>query len=111
MIKTDAPIMQSWYADAEVEISPERRAFLARKGQRLYGKYCDTKGRGICAESFAEYHVWRGELAVVRDFLDFLDTQLDMLRDTSDPAAMEQQRITEQLLQRIRAMVTEGEPQ
>ena len=34
-------------------LAPERRAMLANKGRRLYGKYCGTRGRGICAESFA----------------------------------------------------------
>ena len=101
MIKSDAPIMQSWYEDTEIQVSPERRAFLARKGQRLYGKYCGTDGRGICAESFAEYHVWRGELVVVHDFLAFLDMQLDAVQDT------ERLHMTVRLVERIRAMVEE----
>lgn len=72
MIKSDAAIMQTVFQDEEVEVSAERRALLACKGQRLYDKYCGTKGRGICAESFAEYHIWRGEWVVARDFLVYL---------------------------------------
>ena len=60
-------------------LSPERRAFLAEKGRTLYGKYCGTKGRGICCESFAQYHFERGEDDAVRDLLLFLRAQLDRL--------------------------------
>jgi len=41
------------------DMGPERRASLADKGRRLYGKFCGTGGRGICAESFAVYHISR----------------------------------------------------
>jgi hypothetical protein len=104
MIKTDTPIMQTLYQEDEVEVSSERRASLAYKGQRLYGKYCGTKGRGICAESFAEYHIWRGEYAVVRDFLVFLDGQLDQLHQSAStsPAISAQLEMTERLVGRIR---------
>ena len=45
----------------QVGLSPEVRARLAQKGRILYGKFCGTGGRGICAESFALHHIWRGE--------------------------------------------------
>ena len=80
MIKSDTPVMQEVFQFSEVNVSPERRAFLAQKGRLLYGKYCGTHGRGICSESFAEYHIWRGELVVVRDFLAFLKIQIESLR-------------------------------
>lgn len=71
--------------DAErTQLAPERRAMLARKGQLLYGKYCGTKGHGICAENFALYHLRLGEVDVVRDQLAFLEDQLARLR-TDDP--------------------------
>jgi hypothetical protein len=111
MIKTSAPIMQVSFQDSEVNVSEERRAFLARKGQLLYGKYCGTKGHGICAESFAEYHVWRGELIIVRDLLAYLYTQRESLwqttqpdRETTDLLAM-----TDQLIERIEVLI--GEPE
>jgi hypothetical protein len=72
--------MQTIHEDEEVEVPPERRALLAIKGQRLYAKYCGTKGRGICAESFAEYHIWRGELVIARDLLVYLNAQIVCLR-------------------------------
>src|SRR5258707_10397860 len=107
MIKTDAVVMQAAFQSSEVTISAERRASLARKGQILYGKYCGTHGEGICSESFAEYHIWRGELVVARDFLIFLKTQRNLLQQTEsfesrfDRRAAEQLRITEGLIQRI----------
>ncbi len=107
MIKKDAPVLQSLYSDFEVEVPPDRRAMLAIKGQRLYGKYCGTKGHGICAESFAEYHIWRGELVVARDFLIFLDTQLECLRRTSPctPQLQQQFAMTERLIERIQSLL------
>ena len=57
------------------ELAPERRAMLAEKGRRLYGKFCGTRGRGICAESFAVYHLGRGEAVVAADLLAYLETQ------------------------------------
>src|SRR5260221_14423702 len=107
MIKTDAAVMQKSYQSLEVTISAERRSTLARKGQTLYGKYCGTHGEGICSESFAEYHIWRGELVVARDFVIFLKTQRDLLQQATsfesrfDSRAAEQLRITEGLIQRI----------
>ncbi len=109
MIKSDAPMIQEAFQISEVIVSPERRAFLAQKGRLLYGKYCGTHGRGICSESFAEYHIWRGELVVVGDFLVFLKTQIESLREKaeSDVNAADQLSITEQLVERIEALLEE----
>jgi hypothetical protein len=109
MIKSDAPIMQSVFQDEEVAVSPERRAILACKGQRLYDKYCGTKGRGICAESFAEYHIWRGEWVIARDFLVYLHVQVDLLRRSTSfaPALEAQLAMTERLIARISALLGE----
>ncbi len=109
MIKSDAPVMQEVFQISEVTVSPERRAFLALKGRLLYGKYCGTHGRGICSESFAEYHIWRGELVVVRDFLAFLKAEIEPLRQKSetDVNVADQFTITEQLIERIEALLEE----
>lgn len=109
MIKTDAAVMQDSHRTEEVSISTERRAFLARKGQMLYGKYCGTQGHGICAESFAEYHIWRGELVVARDFLAFLSAQVESLRQEAvlDIESANQLDITEQLVGRIEVLLRE----
>ncbi|GEM_PF-923733 len=109
MIKPDAPIMQELRQDDEIAVSTERRDALVRKGEALYDKYCGTRGCGICAESFAEYHIWRGEYSVARDFLVFLDAQLTALRDIVAPSAeeAEQQRMTEGLITRIQALLGE----
>mgnify|MGYP006264703977 CR=1 FL=1 len=113
MIKTDAAIMQDCFQPQEIEVPDERRVFLARKGQLLYGKYCGTKGRGICAESFAEYHVWRGELIVVRDLLVFLHQQRDLLEQEAsvNDRSAAQLEITSQLIGRIERLVNEFEPE
>jgi hypothetical protein len=63
------------------ELSPEVRARLAQKGRILYTKFCGTDGKGICAESFALHHIWRGEGEVARDLLAFLETEVVALRD------------------------------
>jgi hypothetical protein len=107
MIKSDAPVMQDAFQISEVVVSPERRAFLAQKGRLLYGKYCGTSGQGICSESFAEYHIWRGELVVVRDFLVFLKTQIESLRQNreTDLNAADQLDITQGLAERIEALL------
>jgi hypothetical protein len=107
MIKRDSPAIQAVYHDFEVEVSSERRALLAEKGQRLYGKYCGTKGRGICAESFAEYHIWRGELVVARDFLAFLNQQAERIRQISPctPELEQQSAMTERLIERIQSLL------
>ncbi|MEO8611845.1 MAG: hypothetical protein ABI690_28355 [Chloroflexota bacterium] len=111
MIKPDAPNMQTIHEDEEVDVPPERRAFLAIKGQRLYGKYCGTKGRGICAESFAEYHIWRGELIIARDFLGYLNVQIAYLHQIapSTPEIEAQLHMTEGLIERIAALLGESE--
>ncbi len=72
---------------AQPELSAERRALLARKGQILYGKSCGTNGRGTCAESFAVYQLRLGNVAVVRDLLQFLNSRLDALRE-HDPEGL-----------------------
>ena len=105
MIKTESEHLQDIFQSEEVEVSSERREQLARKGQALYGKYCGTKGRGICAESFVEYHMWRGEFAVARDFLEFQRTQLEVLRQSPDEG--NQLPITEQLISRIEELLGE----
>jgi hypothetical protein len=61
-----------------------RRARLAEKGRILYGKSCGSKGKRTCVESFALYHIGRGEAEVVRDLLGFLETRSEALR-SSDP--------------------------
>ena len=62
-------------------LAPERRSMLAEKGRRLYGKYCGTRGRGVCAESFAVYHLGRGEAVVAADLLAYLEAQAAAGRD------------------------------
>jgi hypothetical protein len=103
MIKPDAPIMQINFQDEEIAVAPERRALLACKGQRLYAKYCGTNGKGICAESFAEYHIWRGEWIVARDLLVFLHIQVEMLH--AAPDRQPQLAMTERLIARITALL------
>ena len=68
----------------DVNLPLELRARLARKGKILFEKFCGTNGRGICAESFALYHIWRGEGQVARDFLTYLDARIESLK-LSDP--------------------------
>jgi hypothetical protein len=84
---------------AQAEMTPQRRAFLALKGQLLYGKYCGTRGEGICAESFAVYHLGRGEADVVEEFLAFLEGRLAALR-VADPG--QRLAMTERLVSRVR---------
>ena len=112
MIKTDAPNMQSLYQSDEVPVDEERRAFLAQKGKILYAKYCGTQGHGICSESFAEYHIWRGEYVVARDFLVYLENELINLHQQaqSDPQAAFQLAITQGLVDRIQSLLGETQP-
>ena len=109
MIKTDAPVMQALYQSDEVAVDASRRAFLAQKGQILYAKYCGTQGHGICSESFAEYHIWRGEYVVVQDFLVYLDAQLIDLNEQSQSnlQAAFQLSITQGLVDRIKSLLGE----
>ena len=80
-------------------LAPERRAMLAEKGRRLYGKFCGTGGRGICAESFAVYHLGRGEAVVAADLLAYLETQ----------AAAGQDAMTHGLIARLRHHLASAE--
>ena len=109
MIKTNAPVMQSLYQPDEVPVDDERRAFLAQKGKILYAKYCGTQGHGICSESFAEYHIWRGEYIVAQDFLVYLECQLASLYEHAhtDPQAIFQLTITQGLVDRIKSLLGE----
>ena len=88
------------------ELGPERRAALADKGRRLYGKFCGTGGRGICAESFAVYHIGRGEAAVAEDLAQFLSGQVALL-ESADPDA--RVASTRGLLTRIRQHLASAE--
>ena len=101
--------MQALYQPDEVPVDETRRAFLAQKGKILYAKYCGAQGHGICSESFAEYHIWRGEYVVAQDFLVYLETQLTDLRiqAISNPRAVFQLTITQGLVDRISALLGE----
>jgi hypothetical protein len=107
MIKKDAPVVQQMFQEFEVTISEERREALALKGRVLYGKYCGLKGHGICAESFAEYHIWRGELVVARDLLAYLSVQAERLQAEAeqDDTFTQQCEITNGLIERIGALL------
>lgn len=113
MIKINAPIMQTLYQPDEVLVDDNRRTFLAQKGRILYAKYCGTRGHGICSESFAEYHIWRGEYIIARDFLNYLETQLDELRQQAlqDTQTAFQLTITQGLFDRIQALLGETKMQ
>jgi hypothetical protein len=67
-----------------LDLSPEERARLARKGEILYSKSCGSGGRGTCAESFAVHHLRQGRIDVVRDLLRFLEGRIVALR-SADP--------------------------
>lgn len=108
MIKPDSAYMQSIRHDEEVDVSAERRAELAYKGERLYFKYCGTKGTGICAESFAEYHIWRGEYVVARDLLRFLVGRADHLRARPGAQAAAQLAMTDQLIVNVENLLGES---
>ena len=84
---------------AELERSRERRARLAEKGRILYAKACGMKGKKTCVESFALYHIGRGEAEIARDLLAFLETKSEALR-SSDPEC--QLAHTDELAARIR---------
>ena len=57
--------------DAYSELSPDRRAVLARKGQILYEKHCGAVARATCAVSFALHQLRQGNVVVVDDLLAF----------------------------------------
>jgi hypothetical protein len=84
---------------AATGLSPEQRARLAHKGRLLYGKFCGTGGTGICAESFALYHIGKGEAEVARDLLAFLETRVAALQE-HDPNG--KRAMTEALADRLR---------
>ncbi len=75
---------------------------MALKGELLYEKYCRLNGNGICAESFAEYHMLRGEHIVVSDFLNFLKNRLT----TQTNAQIIE--ITQELIQQVEALLFEA---
>jgi hypothetical protein len=79
--------------------STPRRARLAEKGRILYGKSCGRKGNRTCVESFALYHIERGEAEIARDLLAFLENRTEVLR-SSDPEG--QLARTDELAARIR---------
>jgi len=81
------------------ELSPERRAWLARKGRILYGKSCGTRGRRSCFESFLLHQLRLGNLDVVHDLSLFLEGQLGMLKQHDPDGLMP---MTEALATRIR---------
>jgi hypothetical protein len=84
---------------AQPELPAEHRALLARKGRILYVKSCGTGGRGACAASFARYQLRLGNVVVVHDLLQFLDSQVDALR-ADDPEGL--LPMTEALAAKIR---------
>jgi len=96
---------RDWFIRAtqnfDVELTEHRRHQLAIKGELLYAKYCRLNGNGICAESFAEYHMLRGEYIVVIDFLDFLNKTRSNLTDSILIS------ITEDLIQHVEALLAE----
>jgi hypothetical protein len=84
---------------AESRGSTPRRARLAERGRILYGKSCAPKGKRTCVESFALYHIGRGEAEIARDLLGFLETESEALR-SYDPDG--QLARTDELAARIR---------
>ncbi len=83
----------------EVEDVAEGRARLSLKGQILYGKYCGTNGRGICAESFALHHIRLGEPTVALDLVRFLEGRIEALRVVDPEGRL---AMTEALADRIK---------
>jgi hypothetical protein len=77
----------------------DRRARLAGKGRILYRKSCGAGGKKTCAESFALFHIGRGELDIARDLLAFLETEAEALRLHDSEQRLEP---TEDLAARIR---------
>ena len=88
--------------EIKVETTPGRRALLARKGEILYGKFCGTKGRGICAESFALHQLRLGNVEAVADLAGFLDRQLATLRECDPDGLL---AMTADLAGRIRRLL------
>lgn len=69
---------------SDTDSTAYRRSVLAQKGRCLYDKFCGTGGRGICAESFAVYHIGRDEGFVAEDLIDHLDARITAL-ENADP--------------------------
>lgn len=92
-------------ANPEHELTPHRRQVLADKARRLYGKYCGTRGRGICTESFAVYHIGKGEVVVAEDLLAYLESQVEALRQHDPEQRLE---MTLQLVERVRRHLAEA---
>ena len=86
-------------------VPTDRRAMLAAKGRTLYGKYCGTGGRGICAESFAVYHLGRGESFVAADLLAYLECRA---AESGDPGTEVHHAMTVGLIARVRAHLSVG---
>ena len=87
-------------------LTPAQRERLAAKGRILYRKSCGTRSKKTCAESFALFHVGRGEAEVAWDLLAFLEREARALR-IDDPEG--RLRPTEELAARIRRSL-ETEP-
>ena len=92
-------------AVADDGLTPHRRAMLADKGRLLYGKFCGTGGRGICAESFAVFHIGRGEAVVAEDLVAYLSEVVAELQ-VADPH--NRLAATRGLLGRIRRHLAEA---
>src|SRR5260370_42429323 len=86
-------------------LTVHRRRMLADKGRRLYAKYCGTRGRGICAESFACYHIARGEAEVAEDLLAFLEPLVVSLEQADPDGRLV---MTRRLVARIRGHLQEA---
>jgi len=80
---------------------PRRLRMLAEKGRRLFARACDGAS---CAEGFAAHHLRCGDHDVVRDFIAFLEAELERLRGT-DPGRAE---VTRALVERIRARLADS---
>jgi hypothetical protein len=87
-------------------LTPTQRERLAAKGRILYRKSCGTRSKKTCAESFALFHIRRGEAEVAWDLLAFLEREARALR-IDDPEG--RLRPTEELAARIRRSL-ETEP-
>jgi hypothetical protein len=84
------------------ELTPERRATLALKGEVLYGKSCGARGRAGCVESFARHQLRLGNVDVVRDLSRFVDGQIDLLRGYDPDGLLP---MTEALAARLRQLL------
>ena len=85
-----------------VDLTSERRARLARKGEVLYAKSCGRGGRGGCVEGFATHQLRLGNEQVVRDLLRFLEGRLALLGG-DDPEGLKER--TGDLIGRVRGLL------